>query len=343
MIGRLVPLILLSTLSLIEMSEIPQQMSLHVAKLGDDVNLTCVKNNAEFSYWYKLNFGYMLETVAIGTYGRISLSGQFNNSRFNATKVGHVYSLIIRNVSKEDEATYLCHAGSVYETEFINGTILAVKDPKTQHKFVTVKQTPDMESVKLGDTMTLQCSLLSKNENDTDQCPDEDKVHWFKGGSESHPDVIYHGSLRNKEDGRCDYSLSKTVTNSSDAGTYYCAVVTCSEILFGEGTKVEIDEFPLSAVLVTLLIFSVLVNFGLIVSRKKKPTCEQSKGGETVSTQPPINDQDRSTADQLSNVDGEEVGVNYAALDFPSRKAKKWKNKWELPDDSIYSGMIDYQ
>lgn len=41
--------------------------------------------------------------------------------------------------------------------------------------------------------------------------------------------------------------------------------------------------------------------------------------------------------------DGEEVGVNYAALDFPSRKAKKWKNKWELPDDSIYSGMIDYQ
>uniref|UniRef100_A0A3B4H3C3 Ig-like domain-containing protein n=1 Tax=Pundamilia nyererei TaxID=303518 RepID=A0A3B4H3C3_9CICH len=268
MIGRLVPLILLSTL------EIPQQMSLHEAKLGDDVNLTCVKNNAEFSYWYKLNFGYLLETVAKGTYGRISLSGQFNNSRFSATKVGHVHSLIIRNVSKEDEATYLCHAGSVYETEFINGTILAVKDPKTQLKSVTVKQTPDMESVHLGDTMTLQCSLLSKNKNDTDQCPGEDKVHWFKGGSESHPGVIYHGNVRNKEDGRCDYSLSKTVTNSSDAGTYYCAVVTCSEILFGEGTKVVTSI----AVLVTLLIFSVLVNFGLIVSRKKKPTCEQSKG-----------------------------------------------------------------
>uniref|UniRef100_I3KV90 Ig-like domain-containing protein n=2 Tax=Oreochromis niloticus TaxID=8128 RepID=I3KV90_ORENI len=345
MIGRLVPLILLSTLSLIEMSEIPQQMSLHVAKLGDNVNLTCMvyKDDAEISYWYKLNFGYMLETVAIGTYGKISLSGQFNNSRFSATKVGHVHSLIIRNVCKEDEATYLCHAGSVYEMEFINGTILAVTDPKTQYKSVTVKQTPDMESVNLGDTMTLQCSLLSKNKNDTDQCPGEDKVHWFKGGSESHPDVIYHGNVRNKEDGRCDYSLSKTITNSSDAGTYYCAVVTCSEILFGEGTKVVTNEFPLSAVLVTLLIFSVLVNFGLILSRKQKPTCEQSKGGETVSTQPPINEQDRSTADQLSNVEGEEVGVNYAALDFSSRKVKKWKNKRELPHNSIYSGMIDYQ
>ncbi|CAI5652787.1 unnamed protein product [Oreochromis niloticus] len=346
MIGRLVPLILLSILSLIEMSEIPQQMSLHVAKLGDNVNLTCVKNNAEFSYWYKLNFGHMLETVTKGTYEQISLNGQFNNSRFSATKAGHVYSLIIRNVSKEDEATYLCHAGSVYEVEFINGTILAVTDPKTQHKFVTVKQTPDMESVNLGDTMTLQCSLLSKNKNDTDQCPGEDKVHWFKGGSESHPDIIYHGNVRNKEDGRCEYSLSKTITKSSDAGTYYCAVVTCSEILFGEGTKVVTNEFPLSAVLVTLLIFSVLVNFGLILSRKQKPTCEQSKGGETISTEPPINEQDRSTADQLSNVvhiEGEEVGVNYAALDFSSRKVKKWKNKREQPDNSIYSGMIDYQ
>ncbi|XP_026003427.1 uncharacterized protein LOC113009377 [Astatotilapia calliptera] len=266
MIRRLLSLILLT---LIEMREIPQQMSLHEAKLGDDVNLTCVKNNAEFSYWYKLNFGYLLETVAKGTYGRISLSGQFNNSRFSATKVGHVYSLIIRNVSKEDEATYLCHAGSVYEPEFINGTILAVKDPKTQLKSVTVKQTPDMESVKLGDTMTLQCSLLSKNENDTDQCPDEDKVHWFKGGSESHPGVIYHGSLRNKEDGRCDYSLSKTVTNSSDAGTYYCAVVTCSEILFGEGTKVEIGQKwdPVVIVLGILLALCVIVIVVLSFSR----------------------------------------------------------------------------
>lgn len=50
------------------------------------------------------------------------------------------------------------------------------------------------------------------------------------------------------------------------------------------------DEFPLSAVLVTLLIFSVLVNFGLIVSRKKKPTCEQSKGTVVhhISITPPL-------------------------------------------------------
>uniref|UniRef100_A0A3B4H5X2 Ig-like domain-containing protein n=1 Tax=Pundamilia nyererei TaxID=303518 RepID=A0A3B4H5X2_9CICH len=282
--------------ALIEMREIPQQMSLHEAKLGDDVNLTCVKNNAEFSYWYKLNFGYLLETVAKGTYGRISLSGQFNNSRFSATKVGHVHSLIIRNVSKEDEATYLCHAGSVYETEFINGTILAVK----------------------GKVYLFYCFLFisvskSKQIQTCIFCPGEDKVHWFKGGSESHPGVIYHGNVRNKEDGRCDYSLSKTVTNSSDAGTYYCAVVTCSEILFGEGTKVVTSIITLHVQLQTMTMFCV------------------------------FNINCKTVLKWLLNSNSVFLGVNYAALDFPSRKAKKWKKKWELPDDSIYSGMIDYQ
>lgn len=35
---------------------------------------------------------------------------------------------------------------------------------------------------------------------------------------------------------------------------------------------------------------------------------------------------------------GEDVGVNYVALDFPSRKAKRWKKKKELPDESMYYG-----
>uniref|UniRef100_A0A668SWQ1 Ig-like domain-containing protein n=1 Tax=Oreochromis aureus TaxID=47969 RepID=A0A668SWQ1_OREAU len=240
MIERLVSLVLLTVT---EMNEVPQQISLTEAKLGDNVTLTCTLsgNDQGLYYWYKLNFGYMVQTIAEGSFGKIVF--QINNSRFSATKVGKVLSLNIRNVSKEDEATYFCQAGSSFSINFIYGTILAVNDPKTQHKFFTVKQTPDLDSVHLGDTMTLQCSLLSKNKNDTDQCPDEDKVHWFKAASESHPGIIYHSSIRNKEDGRCDYSLSKTITHSSDAGTYYCAVITCGEILFGEGTKVDISMY----------------------------------------------------------------------------------------------------
>ncbi|CAI5652769.1 unnamed protein product [Oreochromis niloticus] len=269
MIGRLVSLILLSTLSVTEMNEVPQQISLTVVKLGDNVTLTCALSETDrgLFYWYKLNFGYMVQTVTGGSFDKISF--QINNSRFSATKVGKVLSLNIRNVSKEDEATYFCQAGSSFGIKFINGTILAVNDPKIQHKFFTVKQTPDVDSVHLGDTMTLQCSLLSEKKNDTDQCPDEDKVHWFKGASESHPGIIYHGSIRNKEDGRCDYSLSKTITHSSDAGTYYCVVVTCGEILFGEGRKVDIRQKwdPVVIVLGMLLALCVIVIAVLILSR----------------------------------------------------------------------------
>ncbi|XP_063339122.1 uncharacterized protein LOC134634025 [Pelmatolapia mariae] len=251
------------------MNEVPQQISLIAAKLGDNVTLTCALSGSQqgLFYWYKLNPGYMIQTVAEGSFDKILFS--INKSKFSATKVGNVHSLIIRNVSKEDEATYFCQAGSSFSVNFINGTILAVNDPKTQHKFFTVKQTPDVNSVHLGDTMTLQCSFLFENKNDTDQCPDEDKVHWFKGASESHPGIIYHGSIRKKEDGRCDYSLSKTITNSSDVGTYYCAVVTCGEILFGEGTKVDIRQKwdPVVIMLGMLLALCVIVIAVLILSR----------------------------------------------------------------------------
>uniref|UniRef100_A0A668VEN0 Ig-like domain-containing protein n=1 Tax=Oreochromis aureus TaxID=47969 RepID=A0A668VEN0_OREAU len=259
-----------------EINEVPQQISLTVAKLGDNVTLTCAifGSDPRLFYWFKLNFGYMVQTVAKGSFGQISQ--QFNNSRFSATKVGNVRSLTIRNVSKEDEATYFCQAGSSFSVSFINGTILAVNDPKTQQKSITVKQTPDVNSVQLSETKTLQCSLLSKNKNDKHQSPDEDKVHWFKGASESYPGIIYHGSIKKKEDGRCDYTLSNTITNLPDAGLDYCAVDTCGEILFGKETKVEI-EFPVITVLGALLTCSVLVNFALVFTRKKKP-CEHGKG-----------------------------------------------------------------
>uniref|UniRef100_A0A3Q2WFJ7 Ig-like domain-containing protein n=1 Tax=Haplochromis burtoni TaxID=8153 RepID=A0A3Q2WFJ7_HAPBU len=106
--------------------QVPQQISLTVAKPGDNVTLTCALSGSDqgLFYWYKLNFGYMVQTVAEGSFDKILF--QKNNSRFSATKVGNVHSLIIRNVSKKDEATYFCQAGSSFSMRFKNGTIVAV-------------------------------------------------------------------------------------------------------------------------------------------------------------------------------------------------------------------------
>ncbi|XP_040903672.1 uncharacterized protein LOC121188153 isoform X1 [Toxotes jaculatrix] len=347
MTGGLAALILLSTLSLTQTTDVPCQTSLTVAEVGDNLTLTCPDFGKEIGlfYWYKMNFAQKVQTVASGTFDKIMLKGQFANPRFSFTKMDDHYSLIIRNVSKEDEATYLCQAGTAYEMEFIKGTIVNVND-RNQQKHVYVKQSPEKASVQLGDSVTLQCSLLSKNKENRVQCPGEHSVHWFRSGSGGfHPGIIYtHSSRRDEQEGRsCVYSLSKTMQNSSDAGTYYCAVVTCGEILFGEGTKVETGQelCPLVIVLGTLLSCCVIVIAALILCRKQKPVCEHCIGDVFSHAE-----HDRSAEDQPSFVhlqDGEAEALNYVALDFTSRKAKRWKNNRESPQECLYSGMRDYQ
>ncbi|XP_068571635.1 uncharacterized protein [Cebidichthys violaceus] len=334
MITGLAALILLSTLSLVQTADVPHQISWTVLELGDNLTLSCtfLENEVGLFFWYKLKFGYMVQTVAVGTYSKITLEEQFDKSRFSVTKVNDQYVLDIRNVSKEDEATYFCQAGSAYMMKIINGTLLAVKDFKNQQRSFYVKQSPETESVQPGDSVTLQCSLLSMNKENRVQCPDEHRVYWFRSGSgESHPGLIYNNS--DKQKGRsCDYSLSKTI-QTSDAGTYYCAVATCGEILFGEGTKVETKpELYTSLIVVgTLLGCCVIVIAALIISRNQKPVCKHCKGEASNHAQ-----HDRSAEDQPSN-DGEAAAVNYAALDFPSRGARRWKNNRELPQECLYS------
>ncbi|XP_022616126.1 uncharacterized protein LOC111232760 [Seriola dumerili] len=343
MIGGLVALILLSALSVIQTIEVPHHISLTVVEPGDNLTLTCIVIGKEIGlfYWYKLNFGYMIQTIASGSFTKITLQGQFKNPRFNVTKEGDLHSLIIRNISKEDEATYFCQAGAAYLMKFINGTNLAVNDHKNQQTHVYLHQSPETASVQLGASMTLQCSLLYTNKESRAQCPGEHSVHWFRAGSGGfHPGIIYTHSNRSdeQEERSCVYSLSKTIQNSSDAGTYYCAVVTCGEILFGEGTKVETRQelCPSDIALGILLPCYVIVIAILILSRKQKSVCEHCKGEVAASSYAEHN---RSSED----VDGEAAALNYVALDFCSTKGKRWKDNRGLPQDSIYSGMRDCQ
>ena len=116
-------------------------------------------------------------------------------------------------------------------------------DHKNQRKSFYVEQSPETESVERGSSVNLSCALLSKDKENPDQCPG---VYWFRSGSgETHPSFIYtQRNISDEQEKRsCFYHLSKTIRNSSDDGTYYCAVVTCGEILFGEGTQVETSTY----------------------------------------------------------------------------------------------------
>ncbi|XP_047196547.1 uncharacterized protein LOC118112475 [Hippoglossus stenolepis] len=274
MLTPLVTLVLLRSVSLTQTAEVPPQISLMVVGIGQNATLQCQVSEKEgkFFHWYKQTHGYLIQTVATGTFSRQTLQEQFRNSRFTVTEGKSHYSLTIANVAKEDEATYFCQNGTAYSQTFVNGIFLAVSGNKNQQKSVLVKQSPETESVRPGASVILQCSLLFKHKENLVQCPVNNSVHWFRAGSgRSHPGFIYTQSSRRdeQEEKSCVYSLSKTIHNSSDAGTYYCAVVTCGEILFGEGTKVETtQETDLLVIVLGVLLALCVIVIAILVSSK---------------------------------------------------------------------------
>ncbi|XP_035983259.1 uncharacterized protein LOC118557406 [Fundulus heteroclitus] len=340
MVRGLAAFVLLSIMSVIETIKVPD-IALIEAGLGQTVTLNC--NAAGFEnglfFWYKMNYGYMVQTVATGSFGSFRLHEHFNNTRFEVKNTGNMHYLTIRNVSKEDEATYLCQAGAAYKLTFVNGTNLAVNDSQNK-KSSYVKQTSGIKSVSLGTQLTLQCSLLSekKEKENMDLCTDEHKVFWFRAESESNPGFIYADKKRcnTQAGGSCEYRLSKTIQSPSDTGTYYCAVVICGEILFGEGTKVETRQtFCLYAILLSgLLACSILVNITLILKRRNPKRLQEIHKDVTATTLTELDE------DQPCNMqDGEEDGMNYVALNFPSRKPTRWKSKRETSEDCTYSNI----
>ncbi|XP_034546306.1 uncharacterized protein LOC117817664 [Notolabrus celidotus] len=255
----------------------PHRLSSTVVKPGDNVTLSCSisGDGAGLFNWYMMKSGYMVLTVAAGSFDKVTLDKKFDNSRFTIKRGDNLFFLTINNVSIEDEATYFCQAGTPYTMKVVSSTVLTVNDHKNHQKSIYLKQIPKTASVQAGDSVTLQCSYLFKYKETTAQCPGEHSVYWFRAGSgESNPSVIYSQSHKSDEEETrsCVYSLSKTIQSSSDAGTYYCAVATCGEILFGEGTTVETkisrEEWtPVVIVLGSLLALCVIVIAILIFSR----------------------------------------------------------------------------
>uniref|UniRef100_A0A3B3HAI0 Ig-like domain-containing protein n=1 Tax=Oryzias latipes TaxID=8090 RepID=A0A3B3HAI0_ORYLA len=292
--------------------ELSQPAFFFESELGDDVTLKCSATGFDqrLLYWFKFQFGYKIQLISKTPGGGPHLENEFDSSRFISTQTGQEHVLIIKNVSKEDQGTYFCQAGSSYNMEFINGSLLVVKgkrclmyffikpitdisfynslfvnltDPKTKHIFNNVEKGPGVELVQEGNTVNLQCSVISKTKENPTECASEHQVYWYKAASASGPQIIHTTTSKCdvQEKRRCDYHLSKTIHNSSDSGLYSCAVLSCGEILFGERTEVQIKGALSWKVIVlgALTTFSVFVNVILILIKEKKmPVCVQHKG-----------------------------------------------------------------
>uniref|UniRef100_A0A3Q3J1E2 Ig-like domain-containing protein n=1 Tax=Monopterus albus TaxID=43700 RepID=A0A3Q3J1E2_MONAL len=173
----------------------------------------------------------------------IGFSGMKEDNLFNKTpritvkQEPGTFVLHILKAQLSDTAFYYCEKLVELRRTFLNITFLRVKG-KWSHF--------PSDPVRPGDLVTLQCSVLFDNKT----CLQEHSVYWFRARSDdSHPSVIYahlnsgdhcERSPEISSSQKCVYNLSRNVS-SSDAGTYYCAVATCGEILFGSGTKLEVE------------------------------------------------------------------------------------------------------
>ncbi|XP_072573198.1 uncharacterized protein [Paramormyrops kingsleyae] len=244
--------------------DVVQPSLLMRVQLGDSVTLTCFcPDDVTYLTWFRQAVGQKPQLMArTVTLFSVEFDKKYKNiKRYSLQNAKGSFNLTISNAEPSDSAVYYCAAVFLYEVTFGNGTFVIITGKDSNSR--TVIQQPVSDTVQPGDSVSLQCTI------ETGSCAGEHSVYWFRHGSgESLPGVIYsHGNRsdeceKSPEAGSrtqsCVYSLPKRNLSLSDAGTYYCAVVMCGEMLFGNGTQLHIDGLHSSSEMMVLISLSII-------------------------------------------------------------------------------------
>uniref|UniRef100_A0A3P9JK21 Ig-like domain-containing protein n=1 Tax=Oryzias latipes TaxID=8090 RepID=A0A3P9JK21_ORYLA len=248
--------------------------SLHFESVlvGQEVTLKCFLegNVANIFFWYKQSLGQkpqlMSEFFNYKENGTISDDFK-NDPRFELQTNKDRNHLKISNVKMSDSAIYYCISSYTFKVKFLEAYSLHVRYTSSDIQTSASVDQSSSENIHAGDSVTLNCTVH------TGSCDEEHRVYWFKDSEDSHPGLIYTHGGRNDQCERknntqthsCVYELPIKNLTESHAGIYYCAVVSCGHILFGNGTKLDLTA-PLNSVILNTLVglltvMSVLVAF----------------------------------------------------------------------------------
>lgn len=215
-----------------------------LANVGEDVALSCsCRSINAFEYcWFKqgLERSPLFVTKIYSLNHNGSFSEQFNSPRFSVDIKESNYQLKISNLKISDSATYYCLAKNLKSAELCEGTTLSVKGSS----FTISASLPRSKTIQPEEPETLSCTVESLT------CSGEHSVYWFRESGASHRGLIYTQRGSNDQCVRkpktqtatCEYNLPLEKLNTSNSGTYYCAVVACGHIMFGERDTMDIGR-----------------------------------------------------------------------------------------------------
>ncbi|XP_029382116.1 uncharacterized protein LOC115058766 [Echeneis naucrates] len=247
--------------AVIQSAAVKQDTGVVSANVGDDVILHCFHDSQvsmHFS-WYRQTLGNSPELLS--TFYKYDEPSKvlhwLENSRFSVVRMEGRNHLRISDVQLSDSATYLCGSSHSNMVEFGEGVFLSVRGATIQE----IVQEPMSETVLQGGSVTLNCMIR------TATCNTGHSVYWFRHGDRqgilhTHEDQCKNVSTSEFSSGSCVYHFQRTNLLSSDTGTYFCAVASCGEILFGNGTTLLISE---DVIQMRILAWLSIIRIGILL------------------------------------------------------------------------------
>uniref|UniRef100_A0A667ZK32 Ig-like domain-containing protein n=1 Tax=Myripristis murdjan TaxID=586833 RepID=A0A667ZK32_9TELE len=326
-------LVLLSELSVIKSTGINQDSGIKTAKVGDSVTLQCsCKGSAvTFLYWYQQTLGHKPQVISILMKGNTEAEIHHEPLRFSVQSGQGTNNLTIKNLSLSDSATYYCATSEFNAAEFGQGAFLHVKTSLSKDQAVV--QHPPFERVQPGNSVNLSCTIYAE------PCGGEHSIYWYRQGG-SQPGIVYTQVDQCKELSQadsprqsCSFNLLMKNLSSSDVGTYYCALASCGQIVFGNGTQLDIVVPVLlaqclgGALAVSLILMFVLGYIVYRLNRKSSLTCAIHHGTIWLTPLFPCSSQGQDR-DQL----------HYAALSLNGRNRPR-RQRDSMDTVCVYSGI----